>query len=259
MKRILAALFVWLLGAQLALATPAAIDLGSANNTTTNSALTLTVANNSPSGATVLLAALHTNTGTTCAVGAPTDTAGNSYVLQASKFPNSNSVNGELCVWRVFNASALSSGNSITWAFAQGFVTAVAVSITGVLTSPLDVEDTGASNGGFCTVGVPLGTGITPTVNGDMLVGFCAWANPGAATSDFSQDTSVAWASPPVVNAYTANNIGIGGGSYVQPTAANIDYEPSAVGFTAEYMIALKPTGGGGSPQTRRSLTGVGN
>lgn len=252
--------FLFTLWVSVALATPAAINLGSANNTTSNSTLTVTVANNSPSGATVLLAVLHTNTGTTCSIGAPTDTAGNSYVLQASKYPNGNSTLGELCVWRVFNASALSSGNSITWTLAQGFVTAVAVSITGVLTSPLDVEDTGASSGGFCTVGTPLGAGITPTVNGDMLVGFCGWASPGTTTSDFAQDAGVAWAFPPGVNAYTANNIGIGGGSFIQPTAANIDYEPIAIGFTAEYLIALKASGGGGATSDQSlPLTGFGN
>lgn len=254
--------FLFFLWAGTALAVPAAINLGSANNTTSGSALTITVANNSPSGATIFVAITHTNTGSNCTSGAPTDTAGNTYVLQKDQSLNSSPANGSLCVWRVFNASALSSGNSIVLpgaGVAQGFITGVAVSISGVTISPLDVESTGASTGGFCASGSPLGNGLTPTVNGDMLVGFCGWASAGTTTADFTQDVGVAWASPPGVNAYTANNIGIGGGSFVQSTAAAIDYEPTAIGLTAEYMIALKASGAAATSDQSLPLTGFGN
>ncbi len=162
------------------------------------------------------------------------DTAGNTY----STAQNGISVNGNGrgYFFFVLNATALNSGNTITYTKATSGNTAsiTAFYSTGIATSSaLDGTVTATATGNSAS---PTVTSGSAAQSGELFVGALWYTQTGGA---FTQDTGHGWAIPP--NAATTTNCQAAGGSQVNagtgtkifnPTvAAGSDYAIGTYGF----------------------------
>lgn len=266
MNKWIAAALIWLLSAQLAWATPAATNLGS-NNANSGSTISITTVATANAGDTIVVGTAGSTTLFTCdAGGGISDSAGNTYTKQnETLYTGNSSATFTVCLFTAVNIAALASGGSITWTSPLASPVAItAFVVTGVTASPLDGVDNGVSSSGFCS----QTSGVTPSVTGDMLVGVCSWDSPTAVTNTFTQDTGLAWATPPVKAANNGSpneGVAIAGGTVVYNSTATVTYNPTFSAGAGSFnsgsiIIALKASGGGGATYNNRlMMQGYGN
>jgi hypothetical protein len=200
-------------------------NIGTANAKTVNSIAITVPVGGVPSGSLIVVAASESSTGGTPAA---SDTAGNTY-NDAGGGTTISTASGLLDIKHAFNATALVSGNTITWTFGQTGKTGAASAfyVTGIDTSADPAYAVQGSSGSSAT---PSGLSAINIASGDFVVAFVATNGPiGDA---FTQDsTNGAYATPPTragtTGAGATTNWTIAGGTLVANATQRWTYAPA--------------------------------
>ena len=203
------------------------------------SPLTITVPSGGvPAGSLIVVVVDEQGTGTIGTT--PTDTAGNTYhpVLAT---PLASGTTWVAQVYYAYNCSALVSGNTISYTphTAGDSIAMSAFYATGILTTdPIDTAVRATSTPG--TTGTPGLTCGTPAYSGELIV-FSLVGYPSTAwPTGFTQDsTNEAYQNFPTAIGIVADNIGVAGGSYVNPAASAITYAPTITSGDPTALIAI--------------------
>lgn len=226
-------------------------DLGTTGNATgTTLALTVPVGG-VPSGAAIVVC-VSENSQTIG--GSVTDTAGNTYIATTGVFLNGTVQNGFGRMFYCYNASALVSGNTITYTKVGSVQVALAVLYaTGLQTAvdPLDAVVTTTNTGSSTNPNVASGT---PSQAGELFVAFAAFRS----SATFSQDSGNGWAFPPSSansGGTSSSQLTVVGGNQVNAGTAALTFSPTiSTGRNwATFVFGFKP--GGGSQNKSLSIT----
>lgn len=224
--------------------------------------------NTSTSGATVALSALSVPANVLIVVGTAelstassggscTDSNSDSYTSIVSAANNNVTTNGFGQVFYFSNNSATLSSITYTKQTSGSVAGLSALYATGVAVSPLDSVVTAHATGSSATPSVTSGT---PSVGGELFVGFISWRS-GSAT--FTQDTTDGWSSTGGLAAFSATQGGsaANGAGGNQIASASTKFAPTIsqsstwAAFVVGFMAAAASTATYG---TRLLLTGVG-
>lgn len=159
----------------------APINLGTAGGTNSGAtSMVITTSGNVPTGSTIVVACMVNNTGSTGA-SSVTDSASNTYTSRIDVAMNSTGY-GAVQFWEAHNVSALSSGSSITIAFASGqrsYVAAAAA--TNAQTNPYDTKN---NTTGSNTSSGSHAISLTTASNNEIAFGIIWGQNTGDLTND---------------------------------------------------------------------------
>lgn len=181
--------------------------------------------------------------------------ASNSYVGTTGISLAATQSNGWVRMFYVKNASALSSGSTITYT-PGGTANPVCMSaffVTGADTSaPLDTTVTASATGTGTTPSVTSGS---PAAAGELFLGVLG---SRGSSGTFTQDTGVAWATPPTEGTSGTGNgaARVNGGVFVNTGTGTLTYAPTTTvsGAYAVLIFGFKVAGG---TDTTVNLTGV--
>lgn len=206
-------------------------DLGSANSSSGNGTVSLTIpAGGVPVGATLFVAIndvsfVATYTGETLV-----DTGLNTYSLVDSvAIDGSGTAQGWTALWAAPVTTALVSGNTITYdcCSATAKVVIDVFYVTGL--GPLDSATLATADGSSAAPSVTSGT---PAVKFEFFVGVVGW---NIATGTFTQEAG--WYAPPD-NSQTTPGQRISGGTFVDITTGTVTYAPTITSTVWGAIIA---------------------
>lgn len=181
-----------------------------------------------------------------------TDTAGNTYTAAITGQKGTGDATGiKSGIWYVANASALAVNDSITvtWGTQPAAKSVQALKVSGISTgSPLDKV---IANSGTSATPNSGNTGTT-TVPNSLIIGYVGYEAPG--TDNFTQDTSLSWATPPndigTTGGVADTNVSGGGGYYIANVKSAFAYSPTLQNsadwccFVATFKGADQPLAG---------------
>lgn len=221
----------------------ALLNAGSQGNCWPAASCTVNVNHAIAAGHLVLLSVYDglTPSGTGC--GIPTDAATDTFTKYGEQEMGAGSGNGYLCLFYTYTAG-LSNAGAVTYNTVGAASRFLSINVTeagGMVAAGAD----GVHSAGFNNTGgtqVPSGN-ITPTTNGDLIVGIA-----GTNTFNALTQSSGGFAAPPPTFDHDA--IRTLGGNLIQATAGAIQYNPGyPAGITsqgaASIVAAFKVTAGG--------------
>jgi len=217
----------------------AVTNIGTNNN---NSGSTLAIsAVTVPAGSLIVVCV--TDRSATAPGGSVSDGGTNTYASAASKNLNNSTSNGFGAIFYAYNSGAL-SGATLTYTKTGSVNCSMsAFYATGILSvsDPLDtgVTATSAGNGTGASGTVTSGA---PAASGALFLGMIARAGN---TATFTQDTGVAWATPPVEakSGTASGDARTNGGTFVNTGTSALTYAPSYSGSSlnwAALIVAFK-------------------
>lgn len=212
------------------------VDLGQTSNTS-QASLTLTLTTGIPSGALVTAMVTSKSSTSTNSVG---DSGSNTYTQAAQAYNNNNVNQGQTSVFYSYNATAISSGGTITVTKASSKdCTLSAFYATGVM-STADPIDSSVTNSTFALSSAPTITSGSAGSTGELFV--CALGRNSTVSATII-DSGHNWVAP-FTTSQVAASLGACGGNQVNTSSGTLTWASTAASVTSVSLciLAFKPT-----------------